>query len=168
MITNLLAILTSAAEEGTLGELTARPHARRRVPGEPHHDRRRGPRHRCQRPTRIITNQSLPIRPHPPRPRSRAPFRFTSRSRRQRRRRGRSGAGRQGVEPPSGGARRRRRKRMRRGHGRRRRGSGRRRRAKPWPRVSSEGVDCGLRNCGGEFGRFRVLGKRYSNGPRSR
>jgi hypothetical protein len=57
MITNLLAILTSAAEEGTLGELTARPHARRRVPGELHHGRRRGPRHRRQRPTRIITHK---------------------------------------------------------------------------------------------------------------
>lgn len=33
-----------------LRELTARPHARRRVPGEPHHDRRWGPRHRRQRP----------------------------------------------------------------------------------------------------------------------
>ena len=66
MITNLLAILTSAAEEGTLGELTARPHARRRVPGEPRHDRRRRPRHRRQRPARIRNHQSPTIRPRPP------------------------------------------------------------------------------------------------------
>jgi hypothetical protein len=58
MITNLLTILTSAAEEGTLGELTARPHARRRVPGEPHRDRRGVPRHRRQRPTRILTHKT--------------------------------------------------------------------------------------------------------------
>ena len=66
MITNLLAILTSAAEKGTLGELTARPHARRRVPGEPRHDRRRRPRHRRQRPARIRNHQSPTIRPRPP------------------------------------------------------------------------------------------------------
>jgi hypothetical protein len=61
MITNLLAILTSAAEEGTLGELTARSQARRRVPGEPGHDRRRRTRHRRQRPARY---QEPPVTHH--------------------------------------------------------------------------------------------------------
>lgn len=48
-MTNSLPILASAAEVGTLGELTARPHARRRVPGQPRRHRRRRPHHRRRR-----------------------------------------------------------------------------------------------------------------------
>jgi hypothetical protein len=52
MTTNLLAILTSAAE-GTLGELTARPRAGRGVPRQPCSHRRRRPHQRRQWPARI-------------------------------------------------------------------------------------------------------------------
>jgi hypothetical protein len=63
MITNLLAILTSAAEEGTLGELTARPCARHRVASQPRHDGQGRSHHRRQRPARIRNHRSLTIRP---------------------------------------------------------------------------------------------------------
>jgi hypothetical protein len=63
MITNLLAILTSAAEEGTLGELTARPCARRRVASQPRHDGQGRCHHRRQRPARIRKHRSVIIRP---------------------------------------------------------------------------------------------------------
>jgi hypothetical protein len=57
MTTNLLAILTSAAE-GTLGELTAGPRAGRGVPRQPCSHRRRRPHQRRQWPARI-ENQLL-------------------------------------------------------------------------------------------------------------
>jgi hypothetical protein len=66
MITNLLAILTSAAEEGTLGEITARPRARRRVASQPRHDGQGRTHHRCKRPTGIRNHRSLTIRPRAP------------------------------------------------------------------------------------------------------